>query len=118
MKLTLGTGQVPVVEKVTEERIAAALASLPGRDDSYAILSKNEDSYIQTAGGALDGFMMECQDGSLEEHYRCLDEDLELSAITRVFQQYFKGDERWRTEHEWKPVDPSELTQKWWQFWK
>jgi hypothetical protein len=80
--------------------------------------------YMQTCGSAQggrtwgDGFVLEYQDGSLDSHYRCVDDNLELSAIQRAFQLYFAGDDRWRTEYEWQSVDLSNLKKRWWQFWK
>ena len=116
MKLELGTGKV--LDCVSEERIAHALSRLPGGDDSFAILHKDEHHYMQTDGSALDGFILEYQDGALDRHHRCVDDNLELLAIQRAFQLYFNGDDRWLTEFEWQPVDLSNLKQRWWQFWK
>ena len=122
MKLKLSTGKT--LEDLSEDSIAHALSTLPGGEDSWAILQKDELHYMQTCESGQgertwgEGFILEYQDGSLDSHYKCVDDNLELSAIERAFQLYFKGDDRWRTEYEWQPVDLPNLKKRWWQFWK
>jgi hypothetical protein len=122
VKLELSTGKV--LEDLSAETIAHALATLPAGDDSWAVLQKDEMHYMQTGGPAQgertwgDGFVLEYQEGSLDSHYRCVQEDLELSAIQRAFQLYFEDDDRWRTEYEWQLLDLSSLKKRWWQFWR
>jgi hypothetical protein len=85
-----------------DQIIAQALQNLTGEGDSFAILSKTEMMYIQTAGSSEEGFVLEYQDGSLDRHFRCSDEHLDLDKVIWAFTLYICGDERWRTEFNWE----------------
>ena len=61
-----------------DQTIAQAHQNLMEEGDPFAILSKTEMTYIQTAGGSEEGFVLEYQDGSLDRHFRCSDEQLDI----------------------------------------
>ncbi|MBT8145187.1 MAG: hypothetical protein KJO55_10830, partial [Gammaproteobacteria bacterium] len=65
----------------------------------------NEMSYIQTAGCAASGYVLEYQEGSIEKHFSCEDPDLDEDTIIDIFQRYFDNDSRWKTDRQWTPVD-------------
>lgn len=90
---------------VSAERIERAIRSLTGDGDSFAILAKSELSYIQTSGSPSVGFVLEYQDGSIEEHYSCTSHDLDVKQVLDAFQRFFAGDARWRTDLEWVKQD-------------
>ena len=101
MKLEIGIGP-KFLHDPSPEEIEEALRSLPGGDFSHAILSQDSMTYIQTAGGPYEGFVLEYQEGSLDKHYICTDSNLGLDVVIRALQLYAQGDERWRTELEWE----------------
>lgn len=101
MKLEIGIGS-KVLHDPSLGQIEDALRSLPGGDFSHVILSRDPMTYIQTAGGPWEGFVLEYQDGSVDKHYQCADSDLGLDAVVRAFRLYAQGDERWRTGLEWR----------------
>jgi hypothetical protein len=101
MQLELGTGQI--VKDPSLDQIAAALKALPGGDDSFAILSRDEMTYMQTTGSAAGGFELEYQAGSTREHYMCTNRQVSLDVTIRVFQLYAQRDVRWLSEVAWEP---------------
>ena len=87
----------------TEEQIVEALALLTGESgEAFAILSASEMTYIQTSGWPEVGFDLEYQEGSLEQHYRCTKESLNLAEITRAFKQYLRNDPSYKSELPWE----------------
>ena len=85
--------------------VALALRELSGGLNSFAILSKGEDTYIQAAGGPATGFDLEYQDGSVDRHFRCSDRPLTLDRVTAAFLLYLSGDEGWMTEFRWEHME-------------
>ena len=87
--------------------IASAIRSLQqqAEDEAFAILSRDELTYIQTVPAADGLFGLEYQAGGVDAHYVCY-EDLDEAQIIRVFTLYLHDDERWRTEHTWE-AEPS-----------
>ena len=59
---------------------------------NFAILERNELTYIQTALSVKGSFELEYQDGTLNAHY-CCTSDLTLEDVTKAFQAYAKGEE-------------------------
>ena len=91
--------------RLTNEAIEAAIRSLASDGDSFAILAKSEMSYLQTSGSPKAGFVLEYQDGSIEEHYSCTAHELSADQVVVAFQRYFAGDNRWRTDMDWVRAD-------------
>lgn len=105
MKLETGTGRTIVGPSASQ--IAEELAALPGGTDSFAILSRNPLTYIQTAGSPSEGFVLEYQEGSVGRHYPSVDGNLPLSSVTKAFQLYAAEDAGWRSVVQWEHDGPS-----------
>jgi hypothetical protein len=103
VNLETGTGR-----KLTDpsaSQIAEELAALSGGGDSFAVLSRDELTYIQAAGARSEGFVLEYQEGSIDQHYRSTEDNLHLSTVTDVFQLYAVGDSAWRSRATWRHDD-------------
>ncbi len=90
MRLALGPGDER--EDPNAGEIRSALRSLEGGHDSFAILSRDEQHYLQTAGGGPDGFVLEYREGDAEHHFRCVDRRLPLELVVGAFLSYARGD--------------------------
>ncbi|MDJ0918550.1 MAG: hypothetical protein QNJ05_12350 [Woeseiaceae bacterium] len=93
-----------VEEAVTAELIARSIHSLTGDGDSFAILARDSQVYIQTSGGPKDGFILEYRDGSEVAHYASVNTDLTADEVVRAMQQYLANDTRWKTDIEWESL--------------
>ncbi len=89
---------------VTAELIERSIHSLTGDGDSFAILARDSQVYIQTSGGPKDGFVLEYRDGSEAEHYASRNTGLSADAVILAMQRYFANDSRWKTDIEWEPL--------------
>ena len=76
------------------------------REGFFAILNldKYELTYIQTTKIPEHDFVLEYHDGSADEHYECINENLDTEAIIRAFQLFFSDDNRWQSEYVWVKV--------------
>lgn len=105
MKLELsGTEITQALDKALLE---TSLHSLSGDDDSFLILSKDDMSYIQTCRSSDGSFVLEYQEGSLEQHYECADDMLNHQKILLAFSSYLEGSDKWKTEFTWEPLGSS-----------
>lgn len=93
----------PVAEPVTDALIARSIHSLTGEGDSFAILGKASETYMQTSGGPSYGFVLEYRNGSESEHFSCSNVELTADEVIWAFQSYLADDSQWETELEWQP---------------
>jgi hypothetical protein len=105
MQLELEEG--PVLENPDGEAIARAMHDAPS---GYAILSKAEESYIQSAGDPSEGYVLEYQDGSSANHYRATNKPIALDHVIAAFQSYATGAEEWKSWFDWEKMDLDKKT--------
>ena len=104
-KLTTSSGKEFLMPDA--ELIRKVILELPVGDDSFAILEKGYDGvhFVQTAGSAAEGFILEYQDGGPQLHYQCDEGNLDSQQVIAVFQAYARADPRWNAAHTWIQVD-------------
>lgn len=102
MMLELANGRT--FQNPDAETIERALHTLDGDNNNYAILSRDEDTYIQMCGDPQDGYVVEYQEGSTDAHFQSVRDDLPIDEVRRAFEAYARGDEAWRKMFEWKPL--------------
>jgi len=71
-------------------------------------------SIRQCCGWWKDGFVLEYQEGSLDEHFQCRNRKLPLSDTIVALQSYLDSNDRWRTMFEWRKI---KVRRPWWRFW-
>ena len=91
-----------VNEPVTADLIARSIQSLDGDGDSFAILAREAQVYMQTSGDIYDGFILEYRNGSESEHYVCTNTQLPAEDVIRAMQRYLENDSRWKTDIDWE----------------
>ncbi len=90
---------------MSTDMIAEKVRLLADKGDFFLVLAKDEMTYIQTSGSAESGFVLEYQDGSIEEHYSCTDAPLTVDQIVETLQRYFTNHDRWKSEFSWEKED-------------
>jgi hypothetical protein len=95
-----------LTRQADEASVIEAINSLADQseDEAFAILSRNDSTYIQTLRTPDGLFGLEYQAGSLAEHYGCY-EELDKAAIIRTFALYLRDDPRWHDERQWEKMD-------------
>ena len=75
--------------------------------EEFAILSTSGHTYIQCAemGEAPWGYVLEYQDGSLEQHYEATDHPITLERVLAAFKKYLNADPTWRDDFQWQKMD-------------
>lgn len=87
---------------ISDRQIKESIQSLTGDGDSFAILARADQVYMQTSGDPRNGFVLEYRDGSEGEHYSCATFDLTAEQIIRAFQSYLADDDKWKSDFEWQ----------------
>ena len=114
MRMQLTLGLRGVVNGPTETQVEQAVRSLPGGDDSYAILAqsgrddRSGDYYIQTLGGPSEGYLLEYREGSAQRHFRCTEAALTTDAVLAAFLAYFHGRADYKTGLRWVQETPKD----------
>lgn len=92
----------PNIDQITQ--VLETLLDAPNSSATLVNTEVSESTYIQTAVGTGNAFILEYQNGSLEEHYRCTNLELTLTHITNAFIWYATGNRRWYTRFKWTPL--------------
>lgn len=95
------------IDTPSPKDIDETLRSLDGHHNNFVILGCDEMTYMQTSGSSDMGFILEYQEGSLDEHYRATDDSIPLDQVARAFEMYLHGDETWKPLFEWRKEDLS-----------
>ncbi len=75
--------------------------------EEFAILSASADTYIQCArqNDPPYEYLLEYQNGSLDEHYVAADEQITLVQVQFAFVKYLRGDPAWHSDFLWEKMD-------------
>ena len=102
MNLELESGRI--LEMVSEADLRAAIDG-----EEFAILATSPDTYIQCAERKKPpyDYVLEYQDGSLDQHYQATDGPIPLERVLAAFVKYLQGDGTWRADFVWEKLDLS-----------
>jgi DnaJ-domain-containing protein 1 len=92
------------IESPSPDDIEAIVASLGGTQNDFAILQKNEWTYLQTANQKNLGYILEYQEGSLQRHYQTAS-NLTADQVKQAFIWYLQGDKRWLSAFIWTRIE-------------
>jgi hypothetical protein len=119
MALTLTTHDTRF-DQLDDATIAKVLASLDGSRNVLATLERSEPIYLQAEGGVRAGFVLEYQDGSLDQRFRSRNSAVPLAQVTEIFQAYARGEATWRAALAWEHVPfippPTAWFTTWWAY--
>jgi hypothetical protein len=97
--------------------IASVLGALDGGLHVVATLAHSELRYLQATGSASAGFVLEHQEGSLDQHYGSRAVNLPLGPVTELFLRYARDDDTWRQGVEWEHVPYVPAKTPWHSTW-
>jgi hypothetical protein len=116
MALTLTTHDTRF-DQLDDATIAKVLASLDGGRNVLATLEQSELIYLQAEGSVGAGFMLEYQDGSLDQRFRTRGPTVPLAQVTEIFQTYARGGMSWRADLAWEHVPFIPPATRWFSTW-
>lgn len=83
--------------------VMAAVKAL--KIDTFAVLSREEEDYIQTYHNEDGSFELQYRAGSYDKHFRATNEPLTADAIAKAFAAYMDGKPNWSTSWDWEIVE-------------
>ena|SRR5688572_124806 len=116
MALTLTTHDTRF-DQLDDATIAKVLASLDGGRNVLATLEQSELIYLQAEGSVAAGFVLEYQDGSLDQRFRTRGPAVPLAQVTEIFQTYARGAMSWRADLAWEHVPFIPPAPRWFSTW-
>lgn len=102
MQLEMEDGTL--LENPSERDLQKALVRLGSQGNTFAILSRNEMTYLQTAGDDTDGYILEYQVDTTNEHYQLDERVLSKEEVIQAFTSYLQGSYRWQEEYQWQKM--------------
>ncbi len=96
----------------TEDEVALALGKLLA-PRSFAIMTrtKNQMTYVQARPVGDHQYILEFQDGRLDQHYRAAG-SLAITQVMSVFRRYQERDDSWLQDFVWLKVDLQPATRE------
>ncbi len=73
-------------------------------EEQFAILKKDDETYIQAMVDPDEGMLLEYQDGSVEEHFGVAETPTK-TAVVAAFLSYAAGTDEWKTRFEWARME-------------
>lgn len=101
MKIELEDGTV--LEQPSSRDVAAALDFLRTPACSWARLSRGDWSFLRARRDASQGYRLELGEGSPEERYRTVSQDLSLDEVKAAFRAFCAEEPGWKEELIWQP---------------
>lgn len=92
-----------VIPDADENKLMAALTALARGEIEYVILADDE-RFLQAAGDARSGYVLEYNDGSDKEQFRATNPQLSGNEIVDAFSAYLQRDDSWRTRSSWERI--------------
>ncbi|MFT7562123.1 MAG: hypothetical protein ACI93R_004057 [Flavobacteriales bacterium] len=89
--------------EASEELVRNVVSKLKEEPDSFAILSKDETNYVQVLM-TENGFMVQFQNGSLNEHYE-FDTYLSRPKAISIMLAYLNSDDIWQGELSYSKIN-------------
>jgi len=90
---------------------AVTLLSLPDRN--FVILSRSKASYIQAGIVGPNRIVLECRDGTDQEHFRSVRDDYSGGEVVAILEAYRRGDDLWWNEKDWRRIDVATGRDRW-----
>ena len=111
MKLEAEGRRAIVDPQSNEIQSVVSLLSLPDR--KFLILSRSGTSYIQVMIVDSNRLVLECRNGSAEQHFRSSRDDFSTSEVVEILEAYRRGEDSWWNENEWRRIDVSARQDPW-----
>jgi hypothetical protein len=105
--MELEVGGTLITRQADDTAVAGAIRRLAHQpeDEAFAILSRSDETYIQTVRGTDGTYGLEYQEGSTDRHFGCYDDTLDEPRMIRIFTFYLHSDPRWHSDLIWEKMD-------------
>jgi hypothetical protein len=93
-----------VYESIDDFTITEAVNAVGETKTDFAILTLDDGSFMQTAGGTL-GMVLEYRDLTTGEHFTASGERLSAADVIAAFESFAAGDGIYKQAADWRPLE-------------
>ncbi len=90
-------------DSIDDYTIAQAVRAVADLKTNFAILTLDDGSFMQTAGGTA-GMVLEYQDNQTGGHFVATGENLSAEDVTAAFESFAAGDNAYQQAADWQPL--------------
>jgi len=91
-------------DSIDDYTIAEAVNAVAELKTDFAVLTLEDGSFMQTAGGTA-GMVLEYQDAESGEQFQVQGEDLAAGDVIAAFESFASGDGVFKTTADWQPIE-------------
>jgi serine/threonine protein kinase HipA of HipAB toxin-antitoxin module len=103
--VNISTPVRPAPIPATDSSIAAIVAEIQGTNDPFLILGGDDQQRYMQALETPTGFVLDFQEGSIDQHYRTKREDLSSQEIIDAFRQYLAWGGKGRPAFDYERIE-------------
>jgi len=96
-------------ESIDDCTIAEAVRAVADLKTDFAILTLDDGSFMQAAGGTA-GLVLEYRDGETDSQFRAQDESLSVEDVTAAMESFATGDHAFKSAADWQLVEEMSAT--------
>lgn len=93
-----------VYDSIDDFTIAEAVNAVADLKTEFAILTLDDTSFMQTAGGT-SGMVLEYRDNTTDEHFTASGEKLSAEDVIAAFESFASGDDAYKQAADWRPLE-------------
>lgn len=93
-----------VYESIDDFTIAEAVNAVAEMKTEFAILTLEDTSFMQSAGGT-SGMVLEYRDNTTGEHFTASGEKLTAMDVIAAFESFASGDGIYKQAADWQPLE-------------
>lgn len=93
-----------VYESIDDFTIAEAIHAVAELKTEFAILTLDDGSFMQTAGGTA-GMVLEYRDNPTGEHFDAKADQLTAEDVIAAFESFASGDGAYKQAADWQPLE-------------
>ena len=90
-------------DSIDDYTIAEAVRAVAELKTNFAILTLDDGSFMQTAGGTA-GMVLEYRDNGTDEHFVASGEKLSAEDVIAAFESFASGDGAYKQAADWQPL--------------
>lgn len=90
-------------DSIDDFTIAEAVNAVADLKTDFAILTLEDNSFMQVAGGT-SGMVLEYRDAQADEHFTVADKNLSAEDVIAAFESFAAGDQAYRDAGDWQPL--------------
>jgi len=93
-------------DSIDDFTITEAVQAVADLKTDFAILTLDDNSFMQVAGGTA-GMVLEYRDAQTGEHFAAAEKELSAQDVTAAFESFAAGDNAYRDAADWQPLKES-----------